>query len=447
MTTASLTDCEVTRQFTLWAFDQLELHAAETGGLYRLTLPDGPWDSYKPGDRIVFRFEPEDDSSGSEPGSPAERPQVVTPASDLFEWLLGQLRAQGDRDRSGAVHARPRQQPANVHEISDRLFSAYQVDGGTVHLAGCCLEDRPLLRLTYRSADGGSLWHRFLDENGRQIDAELVARLHLNDLVPTETRDLPGQPHPDIRHLLAVAARHEEPAAGGTSGRPAAERVARTLVWCRFAQGKLQFTLGPATAEQTFSGWAETLEAPPFVCPQTGTAGYHLAATDDGLVTLAEAVATCDQSGRRVLARDLVRCGVTGQRVLASYTEICPVTAQPVLAANMATCTSCRQRVSRAVLDRRICRACRHLATVKKDDPRLARLLGDYPKLDHWRSWRLAETATVYITCGAGLLRKLLVVVDKRSFEPLHVARGSRFSGQWTPVAADQYGEELSSSA
>ena len=38
------------------------------------------------------------------------------------------------------------------------------------------------------------------------------------------------------------------------------------------------------------------------------------------------------------------------------------------------------------------CSACRSLAPVRKDDPRMARLLDEHPLLDRWPRWRIAET-------------------------------------------------------
>ena len=64
--------------------------------------------------------------------------------------------------------------------------------------------------------------------------------------------------------------------------------LAVAIVWCKYAEGKLQFTIGEGTAELPFAGWARTLAAPPFVCPVSRRESFHLAATDDHRVTVAD---------------------------------------------------------------------------------------------------------------------------------------------------------------
>jgi hypothetical protein len=61
----------------------------------------------------------------------------------------------------------------------------------------------------------------------------------------------------------------------------------------------------------------------------------------------------------------------------------------------------------------------------------MARLLGEYPKLDRWSRWRLAETATSYVLKAGSLTKRLLIVVDKHNLEVLRLAKGSPFSRKW----------------
>jgi hypothetical protein len=71
------------------------------------------------------------------------------------------------------------------------------------------------------------------------------------------------------------------------------------------------------------------------------------------------------------------------------------------------------------------------MSPTTKTDPRMARILDAYPKLDRWRSWKIAETRSVEVLLGISALRRLLVVLDKQTLDILHVASGSRLSSRW----------------
>ena len=68
------------------------------------------------------------------------------------------------------MHAAAARQPLSVHELAEHLFAQYKVDGGHMHLAGCSLEDRPFLRLSYlrmhRENGGSQLLHCFGTSDG-----------------------------------------------------------------------------------------------------------------------------------------------------------------------------------------------------------------------------------------------------------------------------------------
>ncbi|NLZ03307.1 MAG: hypothetical protein GXY25_22565, partial [Pirellulaceae bacterium] len=78
-----------------------------------------------------------------------------------------------------SIHLAPAGQLTSVHEIAERLFPAYTVDGGSIHLAGCWLEDRRFLRLGNPAAG-----YRYLDDSSRPVDADLVSRLGMQRTVP-----------------------------------------------------------------------------------------------------------------------------------------------------------------------------------------------------------------------------------------------------------------------
>jgi hypothetical protein len=144
-----------------------------------------------------------------------------------------------------------------------------------------------------------------------------------------------------------------------------------------------------------------------------------------------------------VLKQELVTCSVTHKRVLADFTEACPVSGQPALKHEFAPCATCRQRVSKAVLDGGVCAACRTLKKVSKDEPRLAWILGEHPGLDRWSHWQLGETSTVYIVQAAGLFKRLLAVIDKETLAVLRVATAARLGSTWIDVPDDSRAELL----
>jgi hypothetical protein len=125
---------------------------------------------------------------------------------------------------------------------------------------------------------------------------------------------------------------------------------------------------------------------------------------------------------------------VTGLNVLAEFTEICPVSGQPALRGEFEECDGCRQRVSRGTVVDGVCAACRNLANVSKDDPRLVWIFGEHPGLDRWKRWRLAETRTAYIAQASRLLKQLLLVIDKESLAVSRLAKRGPIGSTWIDV-------------
>ncbi|MCA9207816.1 MAG: hypothetical protein KDA55_05645, partial [Planctomycetales bacterium] len=121
----------------------------------------------------------------------------------------------------------------------------------------------------------------------------------------------------------------------------------------------------------------------------------------------------------------------------------CPVTERRMLETAMAECGMCKQRVSESAIKHDRCVACRGLTPIRKEQARLARVLGEYPKLDRWRSWKLAETATVYILEADSLWRRLLLIVNKETLDIQHVATASRFGKTWLPLDPAEYPDQI----
>jgi len=355
--------------------------------------------------------------------------------------LCGTISGRGTEPLTGAIslssasrviHVAPADQPTGVHQITERLFPAYTVEGGSVRLAGCLLEDRVFVRLEFRQGDRSV--EVIVDDRGEQVDPQFVDTLGMTETIRLETP--PELMGPDIRRLVEAGTRLvEEQFAEGDQP----ILVATTVVWCKFAEGKLRFTIAEQGTELPFAGWARLLEPPPFVCPYTGRRTFHLAATDDGRIAAADRIEVCSETGRRVLADDLVTCSVTGRRALPESMATCPVSEEYVLGEAMVACGTCRQLVSPKVVERNECAACRRLESVGKADPRMARLLDEHPLLDRWRRWRISETATSYLLTASGWLRQLLVVVDKDSLELKLLATGNRFFAGWNVVEPSQY--------
>lgn len=421
------------RQFFLWLLATLRLSVQRAPtGVYRAVVPTWARPEWGGREILEFTFQP------GRRDLPETVPAVALDAP-FFEQVIGRVQQLGD-----LVHAVPRGQPVGVHELTPCLFDAYTVAGGNVRLAGCTLETTPLLRYTYRvrnhrSPEPARLVHVFASPQGAAIDGALLAALHTDDLEPLEGRP-PRLALEETQTWLAEAQRWQPPAdRDGDS-----DLLVATVVWCKHAQGKLLFEIGDARAELAFAGWAQLfadhrLRPPPYTCPHTGQPSYHIAATDDGRVTVAEAVSPCSVSGRRVLARDLERCAVTGRDALPEFLDTCPVTASRVLRSVLAECRMCRQRVSPQALQAGRCLACQTLRAVPGDDPRIARVLGEYPKLERWSRWRLAETRRVYILAATAFVWQLLVVLDKDSLDVLYLATGARLARNWSEIPAAQW--------
>jgi hypothetical protein len=330
------------------------------------------------------------------------------------------------------IHLMPADQPTSVGQIAEILFPAYTVDEGRVSLAGCALEDRLVLQLVFEQL-GRSL-EVYLNAEGKEVDGQPVAKDR--EIKFTQLDEPPSRMEADWERLLAVGRR--------LAGERLPDEVDLDLVscraiWCKYVEGKLRFAIAAASVELPFSGWTRTLSPPPFVCPHTGAATYRLAATDDGRIAAAERIEVCAETGRRLLSTQLVRCAVTGRRVSPDLVEVCPISGRRLLRTEMVRCASCRQRVSPQVVERHQCQACRRMKSIKKADPRMARLLHEHPALDRWRRWRMGETSRVYVLVATGWLNRLMVVVDKETLELRHMATGNRLSHRWTVVEPAQF--------
>lgn len=433
-------------RFVRWLLDHLGYQVRDEDGQVVLEIPEGEAAAFDGAEQLTL------DLGG--PASDATPDAAASGESTDWDsrfgkWLLGQLKAAGP-----ALHTRPRGEPMSVGDIMSRMFAAYEVEGGNTHLAGCELSDHPFVRLSFASDDGQTVHDVFVAPDGSTVGDDLVQQLGLDDVTSIRGDTPPRLDAGALRSLVAAGRRIAvKQASRRDPDATVAEPLAVTVIWIRHADGHLQFTIGESSATQSFSGWAKLLTPPPFVARASGVSTFHLAATDDGRVDAAQEMAHCEQSGKRVLRQDLLECAVTGKLVLPEFTETCPVTGLPALRSEFDLCQHCRQRVCRRAFGesgtsgesggQQRCLACRQLAKVRKDDPRLVWLLGEHPGLDRWPRWQLAETETVYIAQASSLTKRLLVVVDKETLAVRHLATGGLFGGGWAEVREEAQGELL----
>jgi hypothetical protein len=410
---------EPAARFIEWALTELHIPFETDGNDLVAELP--------PTDRASFGGQAQLRISAS--GRSDDRSEPIDWNGRLGVWLRHRL------SRAATLHARPLRQPMAVNDVTATLFGAYRVDGGQVHLAGCQLTDHPFLRLSFAPNDAdGDVRHVFVAPDGSSVSEDLAPRLGLNQLQPI----LKHPPRIDdgaLRSLFAAGRRIA--AKQSTSREPdavVAEPLAVAVAWVRHAEGRLQFSIGSAAVDHPFSSWAALLTPEPFVGKESGVSSFHLAATDDGRIEPADAIGVCQKSGRRMLRQELVECSVTGLNVSPEFTETCPVSGRPALRGEFTLCKRCRQRVSNAVLSDGVCSACRSLADVSKDDPRLVWIFGEHPGLDRWKRWQLAETETAYIAQASSLMRQLLAVVEKDTLAIRRLAQRSRLSKAWVDV-------------
>lgn len=343
-------------------------------------------------------------------------------------------------DKVGKIdHASPQSQPTQVHQLTNNLFSAYEVEGGVVQLAGCVFEDRPLiyLRPLLLESDAPSSHLNSavcIDRYGHAVDDE-TRRLHSLEACVT----LKHPPYPwrdqDIADCLSqiwkvACAEHEFG--------PLAE-LHITFAWCKEVSGKLSVNIGEQSETISFSDWGARIvqpgyQPPPFVCPHTGQSSHQVAATDDGKITVRSAIECCEVSGHRAIESDLVRCSVTGTRALPQFMATCESSGEPVLGSAIGRCSRCNQNVSPTLLKRGACDACHALRRTSHDNSELTRLFEQHAGLRDLRGWQLATSHSNFLFRAANWTKKYLFVVDKLSHEIRYVGIAPRWSNRYRAI-------------
>jgi hypothetical protein len=324
-------------------------------------------------------------------------------------------------------HFAPAHQISSIHEIADRLLSAYTVDGGSVHLAGCRMENQLFIRATAQHAD--RIVSFYLNQQGDELDPRLGELLGVAELVKLEH---PAEENGDDHvEPLAQTARNRMIQQFDAKNPP--EVVDVVAIWCKHVEGRLRFTIDDESVDLPFSDWVRTLQPTPYRCPYSGVESFHLAATDDHQIVPVEAIAVCEETGRRVLADDLVTCDGTGRHIVSELVETCPVSGESVEPKHMIVCEHCGQRVAPSTINRGWCTACRTRHHVRKDDPRLVRIQSQDSELDltGWGRWQLAETKRLVIATANRWLQQLLLVADAQTGKLIRRAKRTRPFGRW----------------
>lgn len=410
-----------------WAADELGVRLAFDGKAYRFEPADPapPEENRSSSDSTIRRswFRRRAPKEEASPETPVDDFTCESP-SDVVLELVERLAARDTPPR-----ARPIEQPTAVHDFAHRLFKAYTLDGGRAHLAGCHLEDTPLVRLTTLDASGEAptVTHRYYDELGEPIEAGLAMRLGLDRVMPC------GDPAPRLD-----AGRRERMLASARRREGDRQESLVTLVWAKRATGRLRFEFGDESLDAPFEGWAATLEAPPVVCPHTGVETFHLATTDEGVIAAAEAIAACQVSGERRLRSELRACTASGKLASSEHLGDCAASGEPVLKSTLTDCPRCGLSVSPTALHGGDCQACRSAERVTQDAIPWDAILTAHPGLAA-HNWRIGQTAAAYVLESSGWLRRRVVTLDRETLGVLHAAEAARFSAVWRPVPKSRF--------
>lgn len=319
----------------------------------------------------------------------------------------------------------PREQPTAVHEIARPLLTAYELDGGVVHVAGCRLEDRPIFRLTQTGiveGDNPGVVHHYFDPQGEPLSAEWIEAMGADRVSPLPADASKSEHRIDETQLKTVRSAAE------TMGVEPGASVA--VVWIKHVSGTLRFDFGEESLDTSFSGWARTLVAPPATCPATGVETFALSTVEGGGICAAEKIGVCSVTGHRRPLPELVRCSESGQLAEPEAIGACSISGKPVLKTLLCVCPRCGERVSPSMMKGDVCEACRKPQRISTSDPRVKQIVASRTGLAR-RRWSASETPTVLVLESTSWFRRRVVVFDRETLEPKHAAEASRFSPVW----------------
>jgi len=290
-----------------------------------------------------------------------------------------------------------------VGDVCGRLFAQFQVQGGTIRLAGFSVQPRPVFVCLSSHPSGGWKTIAILDETGVPVAAALQEVWHeaerlgdwLGQSRPVNTnarsaselpdKDSAGQNAPGQRHGQCPspaapnpveAAREVLGEACSRQGRPFLLTMSSVLILpLDYVQGKLVFTIGDRAVESPFEQWGLVLLrnpswCQPYHCPHSGAFGKKLAADDEGEISLASQLDRCDLSGKTLHRFKLRICGNSGRKV--RHDQAIPSATNPdwMCPKHVTVCRQCSLAVVAGDLIRGRCRACRRpTARLSAADP------------------------------------------------------------------------------
>ena len=413
--------------FAAWAADELGLRLTFDGNVYQAepqpyeAAPgSGPKAARK--SWLLRRIKQ------AEEAQPAEEPIEADSPSGLVLVLIHRL-----RERHQLAQLRPIDQPSAVHEITSRLFNAYQLEGGSVHIAGCSLEDVPFVRISTldpTTTDETRLIHAFYNEQGERLEQEAVVSLGLDHAGPFG--DAAPRPADDLLAELIASARH---ALFGSDEFFTQEDSVAALVWVKRVSGRLSFEFGDETVTTEFDDWAKTLTPPPVICPLTRRETYNLTTVEGGAIVAAEEIATSDVTGLSRVSSELLSCSVTGKQGEAEWFGASEVTGKPVLLEHATLCPRCGLQIAESEITTDGCVACDRATKLLASDPRIHAILEHHPQLSGAR-WRLAETPTALVLLADGWFTHRAATIDKTTLKLLRYAQRSRFSHVWREISS-----------
>ncbi len=363
-------------------------------------------------------------------------------------------------------------EPKCIHEIAGQLLGPYRVRGGHVQLAGCTLDARATLRLGFLAADAtvatapgtrtaaaDELHYYYFGPDGCQLAAQDVARGGLGEVQSMERRLRKAD-----REVMEAWVDVAEAGLRGDSrfaveGAQSPGRLSEVaVIWSYWAAGKIvfRFTSG-VSAQLQFAGWSRDFSAglqqpPKYRCPRSGRESFHCLALADGTVTVAEAVAVCELSGRELMLDELTRCEVSGRLIAVDQGVVCAVTGRVGSRDRMSQCQWCQAAVVPGVIREGVCQHCRSMKPLQEslstrevgglsggaivDQPWCQLFAEQQPEIFQrlgaprkWLGWSSEEAVVIQ---GGSLSERTFVVVRRSDGLLLRLGTRRRWSSQWT---------------
>lgn len=329
-------------------------------------------------------------------------------------------------------HAIINDEHLTIQSISEVIYPLFDIEGGTLKMAGCSIEESPILRID-TSLSATPL---FFAETGT-LDCDLAKSLKLDcaTAIENEPEWLKSPNKRDQLDTLLSAARSfvvEENI----------EPRRLSVVWCKHVDGKLAIEIGNETRFVKFSGWLQRLvdgleKCPPYFCELTGKSSYSISTDDDGTISVAAAIGTCDISGKRLVETKMGTCSATGRLVDLEKLWACPITHELLLEEEAVRCNSCNQKVSPAAVAKGRCQVCRQVVAADESDPAVDLVISKHDRLKYVRNFKTASClGFTVVVCRLKMTRYLFVIDNDRN-DIVECRKSSLFGLSWNSINSD----------